>query len=144
MDEGWTRWVFEKYNWMADSGPTMTFKYSSIRNREMSGLQGDPRSYIVFPDQSANQILNGYAPGTMPDEYVGGVGKEGVENLRKFVEAGGTLVFLNRSTQFAIEQFNLPVKDVTRGLARKVGLFLTLVLAYVGSKFVLEVLLGRA
>jgi hypothetical protein len=74
---------------------------------------------IIFPDQSANQILNGYAPGTMPDEYVGGVGKEGVENLKKFVEAGGTLVFLNRSSQFAIEQFNLPVKDVTRGLARK-------------------------
>jgi hypothetical protein len=119
MDEGWTRWVFEKYNWMADSGPTMTFKYSSIRNRDISGLRGDPRSYIVFPDQFANQILNGYAPGTMPDEYVGGVGKEGVESLKKFVEAGGTLVFLNRSSQFAIEQFNLPVKDVTRGIARK-------------------------
>ncbi len=55
----------------------------------------------------------------MPDEYTGGVGKEGVENLRKFVEAGGTLVFLNDSSDFAIEQFNLPVKDVTKGLPRK-------------------------
>ena len=55
----------------------------------------------------------------MPDEYTGGVGKEGVENLRKFVEAGGTLVFLNRASDFAIEQFNLPIKDVTKGLARK-------------------------
>ena len=55
----------------------------------------------------------------MPDEYTGGVGREGVANLRKFVENGGTLVFLNRSTQFAIEQFNLPIKDVTRGLNRK-------------------------
>lgn len=74
---------------------------------------------IVFPDQSPNQILNGYAKGTMPDEYVGGVGKEGVENLKKFVENGGTLVFLNRSSNFAIEQFNLPIRDVTRGLNRK-------------------------
>ena len=74
---------------------------------------------IVFPDQSPNQILNGYAKGTMPDEYVGGVGKEGVENLKKFVEAGGTLVFLNRSSDFAIEQFNLPIKNVTKGLTRK-------------------------
>ena len=49
----------------------------------------------------------------MPDEYVGGVGKEGVENLKKFVEDGGTLVFLNESSNFAIEQFNLPVKNVT-------------------------------
>jgi hypothetical protein len=55
----------------------------------------------------------------MPDEYVGGVGKEGVENLKKFVEAGGTLVFLNRSSNFAIEHFNLPVKDVTQGLNRR-------------------------
>jgi hypothetical protein len=39
--------------------------------------------------------------------------------LRKFVEAGGTLVFLNRASNFAIEQFNLPVKDVTQGLNRK-------------------------
>jgi hypothetical protein len=55
----------------------------------------------------------------MPEEYVGGVGKEGVENLRQFVEAGGTLVFLNRSSDFAIDHFKLPVKDVTRGFARK-------------------------
>jgi hypothetical protein len=55
----------------------------------------------------------------MPDEYVGGVGKEGVENLKRFVEAGGTLVFLNRASDFAIEQFGLPLRDVTKGLARK-------------------------
>ena len=55
----------------------------------------------------------------MPDEYTGGVGKEGVDNLKKLVEAGGTLVFLNRSSDFAIEQFDLPIRDVTKGLARK-------------------------
>ncbi|MCV4859852.1 hypothetical protein OFB63_27755, partial [Escherichia coli] len=74
---------------------------------------------IIFPDQSANQILNGYPKGSMPDEYVDGVGREGVENLKKFVEDGGTLVFLNRSSLFAIEQFNLPIKNVTAGLDRK-------------------------
>src|ERR1051325_7734280 len=75
--------------------------------------------FVIFPDQPPNQILNGYAKGAMPDEYTGGVGKEGVENLKKFVEAGGTLVFLNRASDFAIEQFGLPIKDVTQGLARK-------------------------
>jgi len=39
--------------------------------------------------------------------------------LRKYVEAGGTLVFLNRASNFAIEQFNLPVIDVTKGANRK-------------------------
>ncbi len=116
MDEGWTRWVFEDYKWMSGSG---RFSYSSLVPEQIRNLRPEQNAYIVFPDQSAVQILNGYAKGTMPDEFTGGIGTEGVENLKKFVEAGGTLVFLNRSTQFAIEQFGLPVKDVTRGLSRK-------------------------
>jgi hypothetical protein len=128
MDEGWTRWLLTESTFHPDIP-----RFESIGNRAIQSVNvyydlvnPDPSKYvdrspraIIFPDQPANQILNGYAPGSMPDEYVGGVGKEGVENLKKFVEAGGTLVFLNRSSQFAIEQFNLPVKDVTRGLARK-------------------------
>jgi hypothetical protein len=113
MDEGWTRWVFEQRN-----KTQCDADYRSITNKDIrSG--GDLGRYIVFPDQPANQILNGYAKGTMPDEYTGGVGKEGVENLKKFVEAGGTLVFLNRSSEFAIEQFNLPIRNVVKGLDRK-------------------------
>src|SRR5205085_10999448 len=73
----------------------------------------------IFPDQSANQILNGYAKDAMPDEYVGGIGKEGVDELKKYVEAGGTLIFMNRSSSFAIEQFKLPIKDVAQGLPRR-------------------------
>jgi hypothetical protein len=47
------------------------------------------------------------------------VGNEGVKNLREFVEAGGTLVFLNRASNFAIGQFDLPVRDITQGLQRR-------------------------
>ncbi|MEJ7848664.1 MAG: M14 family zinc carboxypeptidase [Pyrinomonadaceae bacterium] len=119
MDEGWTRWVTDE---LQGYRPFCT-EFLSIDNKEVRELtipDGDGKAYaIIFPDQSPNQILNGYAKGLMPDEYMGGVGKEGVENLRKFVEAGGTLVFLNRASNFAIEQFNLPVRDVTKGLARK-------------------------
>jgi hypothetical protein len=111
MDEGWTRWLFEGEG----SSPVKTFRNSDVSKID----SGSVVRTIIFPDQSPNQILNGYAKGSMPDEYTGGVGKEGVENLKKFVEAGGTLVFLNRSSNFAIEQFKLPVRDVTRGLNRK-------------------------
>jgi hypothetical protein len=113
MDEGWTRWSFGK--------AFFPLCYSEeVRNGTvLSGQLGSKFHAIIFPDQAPNQILNGYAKGAMPDEFVGGVGKEGVENLKKFVEAGGTLVFLNRSSDFAIEQFNLPIRDVTKGLERK-------------------------
>ncbi len=127
MDEGWTRWIFDDGGAAVFLVPEALWKdklfrgvnYRTILDDEIRKGSLENDRTIVFPDQSANQILNGYAKGSMPDEYTGGVGKEGVENLKKFVEAGGTLVFLNRSSQFAIEQFNLPVKDVTRGLNRK-------------------------
>lgn len=130
MDEGWTRWIFKDAPCMENE----PVKDGEIRagkfNQKVPPFSGAVTSVsarllspdyktIIFPDQSANQILNGYAKAAMPDEYTGGVGKEGVENLKKFVEAGGTLVFLNRASIFAIEQFNLPIEDVTRGLARK-------------------------
>ena len=117
MDEGWTRWLFwdsqRQFKSMTD-GDIGSIDVSKEFSDSMSGIRR-----IIFPDQSVAQILNGHRKGSMPDEYTGGVGKEGVENLKKFVEAGGTLVFLNESSRFAIEQFNLPVKDVTRGLPRK-------------------------
>ena len=114
MDEGWTRWILDRQR-------KDCVNYSSIDDKEISetSFTRNGINRIVFPDQSAAQILNGYAKGSMPDEYVGGVGKEGVENLKKFVEAGGTLVFLNRSSLFAIEQFKLPIINVTAGLDRK-------------------------
>ncbi|MGQ0540721.1 MAG: M14 family metallopeptidase [Blastocatellia bacterium] len=121
MDEGWTRHVTENSRHWFDYGSQCEKLNSTvIRNSQIRNIQFSKQSSsIIFPDQPAAQILNGYAKGTMPDEYTGGVGKEGVENLTKFVEAGGTLVFLNRSSEFAIEQFNLPIRNVVKGLDRK-------------------------
>lgn len=120
MDEGWTRWVLREFDWDALTRSKVNVpQFLSLTNDRLRSEQSPETRVIIFPDQSPNQILNGYPKGSMPDEYTGGVGKEGVENLRKFVEAGGTLVFLNRSSDFAIEQFKLPVKNVTKGLTRK-------------------------
>ena len=115
MDEGWTRWILDQRLLNCTN-----YNYNSLTDSVIKAGNLDSKyKTIIFPDQSPNQILNGYAKGAMPDEYTGGIGKEGVKNLRKFVEDGGTLVFLNRASRFAIEQFNLPVRDVTQGLSRK-------------------------
>jgi len=118
MDEGWTRWLVKESGFKPDVPQFDSISDKEIRT-EVSGQTKFKTSAIIFPDQSPNQVLNGYAKGTMPDEYTGGITQEGVANLRKFVEAGGTLVFLNRASNFAIEQFNLPVVDVTKGANRK-------------------------
>ena len=111
MDEGWTRWVIEK-----ESGGK---PYSVLKDQEVrTGNLFSEYSTIVIPDQGRAAILNGHRKGTMPEEYTGGLGEQGVKALREFVEAGGTLICLNRASDFAIEQFKLPVKDVVDGLPR--------------------------
>ncbi len=145
MDEGWTRWVFDEYSQEISERIGYYFKYISANDHKIregkfyhllddydeppppppgSGSKAEepPKVFyksIIFADQSPKAMLEGHPKGTMPDQYTGGIGKEGVANLKKFVEDGGTLVFLNRASDFAIEQFNLPIKDVTFGLNRK-------------------------
>ena len=72
MDEGWTRWLLEQFG----------FTYTSLLNRDVqAGDLRDRFDAIVFPDQrtegperSSTVIHSGFRPGTMPPEYVGGLG----------------------------------------------------------------------
>ena len=127
IDEGWTRWVLEQNeranlstkmgNVSGGSGRSASF--SSLMDAEARNgkLLGKYES-IIIPDQPRAAILNGHRAGAMPPEYAGGLGAEGVKALREFVEQGGTLICLNRASDFAIEQFKLPIRDVVDGLPR--------------------------
>lgn len=119
MDEGWTRWIFKDKTYFSPCNGYIESIFDKEIRQEVLRNREKWTESIIFPDQSPNQMLNGYPKGSMPDEYTGGIGKDGVENLKKFVQDGGTLVFLNRASDFAIEQFGLPVRDVTDGLPRK-------------------------
>lgn len=114
MDEGWTRWIFDqRKSW------DQCFGYERLTDREIRA--GELRKYrsILIPDQSAGALLNGHNRNRMPAEYVGGLGEEGVKKLKAYVEDGGTLVFLNRASIFAIEQFKLPLRNVVADVSRK-------------------------
>ena len=112
MDEGWTRWMLEKQSCYDQ-------QYSSLEDAEVrAGGLSKKYKVIIIPDQSPRTILDGYRKGSMPEELTGGLGKEGVKALREFVEQGGTLVTLNNASDFAIEQFDLPLRDISDGLKR--------------------------
>src|SRR5262249_7679763 len=74
---------------------------------------------LVFPDQSAASIATGYKPGEMPPEYTGGLGAKGAAALQEFAAAGGTLIFLNHSTEYAIEQLGVKARNVVGGMPER-------------------------
>jgi Zinc carboxypeptidase len=107
IDEGWTRWILENFK----------FDPVTLRNGEIqAGNLRDKFDAILLPDGSPDAILNGFGPGTVPGEYVGGLGEFGVMALRDFVLSGGTLITFNEASLFAIDQLGLPVKNVLAGL----------------------------
>ena len=110
MDEGWTEWLFD----------TWQFPFTAISNADVrAGDLASRFDVIVFASESPRTITNGFAPGTVPPRYEGGIGDEGVRALDEFARGGGTLVFMNQSADFAIDALHLPVKNVVRGLASK-------------------------
>ena len=66
----------------------------------------------MFADEQANAIENGHPPGSLPQEFTGGLGAKGAEALREFARAGGTLVFLNRASEYAIGKFGVKARNV--------------------------------
>jgi hypothetical protein len=111
MDRGWTQWLLER-----NPETKQVVLLSDENIRRQSSIAGFDS--VVIPDQASRIILNGYRAGAMPPELTGGLGQEGVKALREYVENGGTVVFLNRASDFAIEQFKLPIKNVVAGLPR--------------------------
>jgi hypothetical protein len=103
IDEGWTRWILEQYG----------FAPISLYNADMwSGDLRDRVDVIILPDMSTRQMMDGHGPGIVPGEYAGGLGEEGLNNLRDFVHQGGTLIAFNQSANTLIPLLSLPVANV--------------------------------
>ena len=56
---------------------------------------------------------------TFPPEYRSGIGEEGVEALKEFVEQGGTLICFDGASELAINRFKLKMRNVLEGVDAK-------------------------
>jgi len=107
MDEGWTRWLLEQFE----------FPYTSVFDRDVrAGGLRTKFDVILLPDATYDQMLNGMPPGSMPDAYTGGMTARGVSNLYEFTAAGGTLVAMDRAAELPLTTFGLPIRNVTAGV----------------------------
>jgi hypothetical protein len=133
IDEGWTRWLMEQYE----------FPYTSIYDHDIRhGNLNALFDVIVIPDEMESAIVRGNPKRSSegedqehtlprtdltgrslvpepyePDEFTGGIGEAGVESLRQFVSAGGTLITLNRASEFAIDRLNLGARNILQGVS---------------------------
>jgi Zinc carboxypeptidase len=102
MDEGWTRWILENYN----------YPFKSIYNADMRAANLRSRyDVIVIPDMSSRQLMHGFPVGMVPGRYAGGIEESGLDNLKEFVRTGGTLVAFNQTAASLIPLFSLPVRN---------------------------------
>ena len=125
MDAGWTQWVFDRYGIHYDVLHDADLRRGELHNKY---------DVVVIPDQSPNAILHGWQPGSPPSgpfasefgrslppeqrpEYSGGVGLEGALALKQFVEDGGQLVAMGNASDFAIQQFGLPARNLLAGVS---------------------------
>ncbi len=109
MDEGWTRWVLEHYE----------FNLTSIHNADIrAGKLRQRFDAVIIADQEPKAIIEGFNASQIRPEYRGGIGDAGVEQLKQFVADGGTLITLGNACDLAIEKLPIPVRDLKRGLTR--------------------------
>lgn len=103
IDEGWTRWVLEQFE----------FDLDTLHNEDIKGKDLSKYAAIIFSSQSPEEIMVGHRPGTMPEQYVGGIGLEGTLSLKNYVTNGGVLIMFDQACDLAIDEFGLPVNDIT-------------------------------
>ena len=109
MDEGWTRWVLEQYE----------FNLTSIHNADIrAGKLRQKFDTIIIADQNPRDIIDGFDAPAIRPEYRGGIGEAGLDNLKRFVADGGTLVTMGNACDLAIEKLPIPVRNLKKGLTR--------------------------
>ncbi|MFO7691351.1 MAG: hypothetical protein R6W83_12510, partial [Cryobacterium sp.] len=134
MDEGWTRFILEQYE----------FPFTSITNEDIrSGDFTGAVDVLLFPDVDSSIIAGGkpdsddsdsrfWSP--LPPQYSGGIDEwttegedksskapkkiKGGTKIEEWVKNGGTVVALGSSTEYFIDLFELPVTNVLAKISR--------------------------
>ena len=109
MDEGWTRLLLEEYGF-----DLTTLANDDVRDEALASRF----DVVVIPSEIAlNRLIDGASEEDAPEGFRGGIGQEGVDNLKSFVRGGGTLVTLERGDAVVLEHFEVPVRNALEGLS---------------------------
>lgn len=113
-DEGWLRMILEEYG----------FKYVSLSPQDI--LKGDIESEVdalIIPDLKSDNILNGLSTSgdskNYEPKYRKGVGEKGTSEILKFLDAGGSVITVNRACEYAVDKLLAGAELPLKGLSEK-------------------------
>jgi hypothetical protein len=127
IDEGWTRWLLEHFSFTSTALMDSEIKKGGLNDKYDTIILPDDSTARITGDRSAATGRSGAGRGegsarpeeAYPPEYRSGIGAEGVNALKTFVQKGGTLVTLAGASNFAIERLGLSVRNVTANRTSK-------------------------
>jgi len=115
-DEGWLRQVLEEYS----------FEYENLSPQEVrAGDWIDRFDVIVIPDLTDEIIVKGMEgqrwmdPRKYERRYREGVGEKGTKEILRFLDNGGTVVTLNRASEYAVKSLWASAELILEGLDEK-------------------------
>ncbi len=106
MPGGWDMWLFEQYGVNHDIVSAQDFEYDSLTELY--------DTIVLSSGISTEDIVEGLDPEEYSEKYswAYGVGEEGLQKLREFVEDGGTLLAIGDSVPTAQALLDLPIEQV--------------------------------
>ncbi len=115
IDEGWTRWVLDNYGFHYKILHNSDFKNKNIvKNVKTIIIPDIPRETVI----KGKDFMNWYLPMSLPPEYRGGIGKTGIERIKRIVKNGGSLILLDSSYEIAQKDFKLPLRNILKNISR--------------------------
>ena len=141
IDEGWTRLLLEQFNFPYTSVFDPEIKKGALNEKyDVLIFPNDSTATITGDAAAAGASTGGGRGGrgaggggvgggegrggegrggNTPPEYRTGLGTEGVNAIRDFVQKGGALVTLNAATAFPVDRLGIGVRNVLTGKSTK-------------------------
>ncbi|MGC9149043.1 MAG: M14 family zinc carboxypeptidase [Sulfolobales archaeon] len=120
MEEGWTRLVLEEFS----------FPYTQIRDQPIKSGELDKYvDLLIFPDdplpfitgenieeELSKRFKRPFKLPPVPPEYRSGIGSEGLEKLKDFLNKGGEVLTMGQAAELFTKGLKLPLKDLTEDI----------------------------
>ena len=110
-DAGWCRWVLERAGF-----PVAVVDNAAVASGSFAG----DVDVLVVPPISGKALVEGQAQRMIeaPREYRGGIGKNGVDAVKRFVAGGGTAIAFGTSAEWLAETVDVAVSNALKGVER--------------------------